>query len=424
MQWSDFYLSRKQLKITRTINDTPPELFSQLAALVQKDSLTLFNLTGSHFEDINPNTYFLPRNQHIIHPYPHKFCPLCLRKKAYHRKIWDLLIITACPIHKCILQSICPQCNKSLKMSRKFVCKCNCEFDFREVKPIFISDDEFNLAGHIYFLAGLLKTKRKFLSLNNPLINYSLEDFCGIIYYFTKRVFTLHFEKPLHFTKLAAQKNLHLVVCEAFSLFNDFPKNYLIFLESIVKSPNYFKRETSYRYFALYHPDFYKTIPSSCSALLYKVFDENIDELLLKSYREPSHPHFSTLNTAFELADQIGVEVKEIIALASDEDIPANIEFTCENKIRYVFPGDTFINLISNVRTNILNRKIHNNDKLLNLIQISQYLHNYRINLHQFLSLVLQGEIKPYLEDFNAKGLHRFLFLEKDVKKLTLNKLL
>lgn len=412
------FLSHNKSRIQEHFNKIDHKILHRLSEFVEKEPDKILNLISSDYMGKNSQTSIAKLNPKVIHCFPHKFCPLCLSDFAYHRKIWDLIIITACPLHKCQLVSFCPGCNNPLSMARSYVCICKCGVDFRNISPKYIADSRIRIAGHIYLYLGLLSSKHQFIPIENLLINYSLKEFCEILYFFVKRILRLRSNKTLHFTKLSSQKTLHLAVCKTLELFDNFPSNYLIFIERIAGRERYFTDELSYKYFSAYHSDFYNTIPSSLATFLYKVFNENINEILVKKGREPSQVNYETSMSGSELAGQLGITVEEVIALASKNDIPTDKNFAQNKALRYKFDGDTFFKLMSKIRANQENQINYKGEELINLNQISQSLFKQGIRLHQFLSLVLKGRIRFCLEDIDAQGLHRFLFSEKDVKKL------
>ena len=81
-------------------------------------------------------------------------CPQCLTEKSYQRKIWDLLPLTACPLHKCLLLDCCPDCGKPIAYRRDLVCFCPCGYDFRNTSTTLLPDEEIRLARRIYELCG------------------------------------------------------------------------------------------------------------------------------------------------------------------------------------------------------------------------------------------------------------------------------
>lgn len=62
-----------------------------------------------------------------------RLCPACLRERPIWWAVWDLGLVTACPIHGCLLLSQCPACKRHLAWQRLAVHKCRCGLDFREL---------------------------------------------------------------------------------------------------------------------------------------------------------------------------------------------------------------------------------------------------------------------------------------------------
>lgn len=53
-------------------------------------------------------------------------CPECLEESAYHRAIWDVAFISACPVHSAELLGHCPTCKKVLRWQGKSMTRCKC----------------------------------------------------------------------------------------------------------------------------------------------------------------------------------------------------------------------------------------------------------------------------------------------------------
>jgi hypothetical protein len=414
---SNAYISRKTVRVAQLYNP-PLDLINRLAALAQKDPQILYNLTTFPFGKKRLDSISASRRDNIIYLNLYKFCALCLKEENYHRKIWDLIIVTACPIHNCLLRYTCPQCKKPLKISQGFIYKCLCGFDFRETEPVFISENEVELTKYVYMLAGLLKIENKLIPPTNPLINYSLKDFCSIIFYYTKRVFRLYSEeKRFHFSKIIERESLHQLVYEAFSIFNNFPENYLAYLEKLVQNSNYKKNRNWFNYFAANYNDFYSSIPNSLTSLLYKTFDKHIDDILFRNNTKISQANFPTSITAFELADQLGLKAEEVIKLSLNGDFDSRKYSELLPIKAYLFDGDAFYKVMSKIRSNKKDSLKHKTTNVVNLTEISDYLSNHKIRLHEFLSLILKGKIKYCSEDYNQHGLNRFLFPKNDLEK-------
>jgi hypothetical protein len=62
-----------------------------------------------------------------------RLCPACLRERSIWWAVWDLGLVTACPVHSCLLLDQCPCCGRRLAWQRLAVHKCRCGLDFRDV---------------------------------------------------------------------------------------------------------------------------------------------------------------------------------------------------------------------------------------------------------------------------------------------------
>ncbi len=64
-----------------------------------------------------------------------RICPRCLGERAVWWAVWDLGIVTTCPIHRCHLLNQCPACKRMLAWQRPAVHECRCGLDLRTVPP-------------------------------------------------------------------------------------------------------------------------------------------------------------------------------------------------------------------------------------------------------------------------------------------------
>src|SRR6266513_1034776 len=62
-----------------------------------------------------------------------KVCPKCLAESGYSLRTWDCSLVTACPIHECVLLDTCPDCKRRIKCVRNKLCVCSCGCDWREI---------------------------------------------------------------------------------------------------------------------------------------------------------------------------------------------------------------------------------------------------------------------------------------------------
>lgn len=122
--------------------------------------------------------------RYMIRLNPSKICPVCLAKINYIRKIWDLIPITVCPRHACLLVDSCPKCNKAIEFRRANVSVCPCNFDWRDIKPKKVKGSELLLTKQIY----------KSCNLPVPRDNVNLSDYGSHFLnmdYFLRTIFSI-----------------------------------------------------------------------------------------------------------------------------------------------------------------------------------------------------------------------------------------
>ena len=84
-----------------------------------------------------------------------RICPRCLNERPIWWAVWDLGLVTVCPIHRCHLVNRCPACKRSLAWQRPAVHECRCGFDLRTVVPEAAGADLVAINAAIYKAAGL-----------------------------------------------------------------------------------------------------------------------------------------------------------------------------------------------------------------------------------------------------------------------------
>jgi hypothetical protein len=84
-----------------------------------------------------------------------RICPRCLSERPIWLAVWDLGLVTVCPIHRCQLVNQCPACKRSLAWQRPAVHECRCGLDFRTVTPKAATVDLVAINAAIYKAAGL-----------------------------------------------------------------------------------------------------------------------------------------------------------------------------------------------------------------------------------------------------------------------------
>jgi len=227
LQWTFSFLfdSSKGLEKLAQLTDTALSNLSALSYLPPDSSQ---GETSEH----EYNFYGAFLNRSIIRPHCPKVCPKCLKESGYARRVWDCSLVTACPIHKCMLVDVCPKCRRRIKCVRKSLSICSCGCDWREIDPQFLTADELAVSRRVYFLGGLLpKTPKE--DDENPLHNLGLRDFVIVLTFIAGifRNIAWATGRPSRSIKLP-NKDLHQLYGEAYLVFENWPNDFHQFLRT------------------------------------------------------------------------------------------------------------------------------------------------------------------------------------------------
>ena len=83
-----------------------------------------------------------------------RICPGCLKESPVWWAVWDLGLVTTCPIHRCHLVNQCPACKRRLAWQRPSVYKCRCGLDLRILTAEPATRDLVAINAAIYMAAG------------------------------------------------------------------------------------------------------------------------------------------------------------------------------------------------------------------------------------------------------------------------------
>lgn len=260
----------------------------------QMDLSALATLTGVNLADLECLRYPVDRQsgstlrrlfygltvpQYVIRPKHPKVCPQCLFEAAYIRRVWELALVTACPIHRCLLLDICPSCGKRITWSRNKVAVCPCKYDWRGYSSLTVADSDLQVTRQIYLLCHLAienaDTELSDSDESNPLCKTDLQYFVAALLFVASQLVRTIYKKGSrlidttgkNFARTKPNTEIHALLCKAWSVFNDWPDNYFRFLEwRRVHVPNQRFKSGLDRDFAEYK-----------SALYYQLASEQLD---------------------------------------------------------------------------------------------------------------------------------------------------
>lgn len=156
--------------------------FAKLTGNPLSDLIELLYLPASSPKNItrdgNYNFYGAFFNRSIIRPHCPKVCQKCLAESGYCRRVWDCSLVTACPIHECLLLDTCPKCKRRLRPIRNGLSVCACGCDWSQLQPHLRPEHEIAVSRRIYQLCGLLPLDHHSKERLNPLQNLALQGVC------------------------------------------------------------------------------------------------------------------------------------------------------------------------------------------------------------------------------------------------------
>jgi TniQ len=208
----------------------------------------LAKLTGTELEDLLSLLYLPSKsrdqegdheydffgallNRSIIRPHCPKVCPKCLAESGYSLRIWDCSLVTACPIHECMLLDTCPACKRRIKCVRNKLCVCSCGCDWREINSTVLPGEQLTVSRRIYQLCGVIPGEQSLPESESPLQNLGLRDFIRVIVFMAGLFGKLAWAtgRPSRSIKLRNQE-LHTLFTNAHQVFETWPLNFHKFL--------------------------------------------------------------------------------------------------------------------------------------------------------------------------------------------------
>lgn len=223
-------------------NNTCPVLYKPAAAQLIK----LASLTGNSLSDLAALTYppagvvgredvvlfnNSPVYKYLLSPERPRVCPGCLRESGYCRRIWDLNLVTACPLHRRLLLDVCPRCESHISNKRKRVSFCACGYDYRLARTRPAEDHELALTRQIHLLCGLETGEDAGRQGNSPVHKLNLSDLATLMVFIAGQytgVFSITGRKNI---KFGGQIELHHAFTKAYNNFGDWPHRFYQFLD-------------------------------------------------------------------------------------------------------------------------------------------------------------------------------------------------
>lgn len=202
-----------------------------LAELTNVDIQILFKSISPIFNSTDLKEESL-QFRYAIHTKKIKICPKCLLENGYHKKIWNLSLVTICPFHNCLLVDICPNCNKFLKIYSDKLTICNCGFNLLNSPQVEVPYDQTLLT--ILFYNALGYSIEYNLDLKeNPLYNMEAIEMTNIIMFLAK-FFEVN-KTTYRYRSIMSSKTknilVHELVVKILQIFSNWPESFYDFLK-------------------------------------------------------------------------------------------------------------------------------------------------------------------------------------------------
>lgn len=183
-----------------------------------------------------------PVYQYMIRLRRPKVCLECLRVFGYVKKVWEFALVTACPLHKCLLLDACPECEKPISWIRRRMSVCRCGFDWRKSRSVPVPDTECKVTRQVHSLCGLPggdASRGDANIVDSPLYRLGLQPFASALIFVASQLTGAALKKGQRvvdtkgktFARSRANSETHALLCRALTVFEDWPENYYLFLD-------------------------------------------------------------------------------------------------------------------------------------------------------------------------------------------------
>lgn len=355
----------------------------------------------------------------------HRFCPCCIRKKSYHKDIWELSLYIICPFHQCLMIDQCDHCRIKIDPYRKRLLYCRCGFDYRnsEVKHRdacsfsaylhyrFYKDNNGHLQDGenildsiplIYFLYLISVISRWFLTLDrNVKIDFNVIGE-GLLAESTEIAMNIFCDWPLSFYKfvdncrykIKGERKSYMGFSPLTKFFNE-QLNYPEF--------NFIKEELNYN---LLH--FWKNGYSGNLVYDEKEYKKCEDKIYAYVIREGKSKKGLGRK---EVAALLGIGIDQIEHFVLKGIIKPISGPLIDGNAYFLFNKEEITHLLERINHAVDFSELGTNVKeLFSLYRMIHIFMKYDLALADIVANILEGKIKPAAIVQDKIGLNRFLF--------------
>ena len=207
-----------------------------------------------------------------------KVCPCCLAAEPYCRKLWNLIPLTICPVHHCLLVDICPQCDRQIRWDRNSVTQCKyCKLDWRSIQPEILRLDDTIPSRLLFAACGLEQLGQAELQLigdRHPILNLELEHLISLLTFIAGQLVDVCDTTGKFLGTSRSNRELHDLLLTAWDYLKDFPQNFDRFLEWRKERGSHPNKDTGIsRDFGSFYRRLYKNFPRDTFGFIHTAFE-------------------------------------------------------------------------------------------------------------------------------------------------------
>jgi len=166
-----------------------------------------------------------------------RICPACLREHGYVRRVWELTLVTICPLHKCLLVDECPKCYRSIPFLRPRLNFCRSGHNLRNIEAASVKENEMELTSRVHALCNLEGAWER-PEHNSDLGALELGDLIQIVSLITSQYYRASYGCGIRavdtttrwLRKAIKLKDVHGLLCKTMHVFREWPNNFFDFL--------------------------------------------------------------------------------------------------------------------------------------------------------------------------------------------------
>ncbi len=355
-------------------------------------------------------------------------CPVCLIEQPYHRKVWEIKVITTCHIHQCKLVFYCPKCKLYISPIRRFLTHCNCGFDLRRCNIEKVPNSETLLSKWIN--EKLLNIRSSYSFSSKEIQELSLRHFLYLhilfCYYYVQIKSS---QVKVSYSKVYKPNYLHETTTRTFQMFADWPRSFHSFIDNYRTVPKSYKDYEILKEFGSFHYHLLRHLGSAEYSFVSKSFLDYCD------VKSAEAPFLKKLKKKIEMKlsqTEKNIKVNPVndnyVDMKTAVKILGISEYIIEDLIElgkiYMVQGKKGVRYcalesIKKIQKVYLDDvPLHTDIKETVDFEHIQTVLNRKIRISEFIVALLDRKIKPCGMVEEKTGLNRLIFRISEVKEL------